>query len=65
MAKYLLKFEVVSDHPHEEGKVQDQFEHIVQVWPWTNLSEIIYDIKEAHAPVGYWSDVNLVDCIKL
>lgn len=65
MAKYKLKFEVVSDHPHTPGKVEDTFETIITVWPWENVDAKIQQKIETFGPVGYWSDINLVSKTKL
>lgn len=65
MAKYLLKFEVVSDHPHSRGEVEDTFESTISVLPWEDLEEKINEKIEYLHPVGYWSDINLVSVTKL
>lgn len=65
MAKYLLKFEVVSDHPHSQGLIEDTFESTITVWPWENLEKRINEKIEALHPVGYWSDLNLVSATKI
>lgn len=65
MAKYLLKFVVVSRHPHSDGHIEDEFETTINVWPWENIDrEIEKKIENLH-PVGYWSDLDLISCTKL
>lgn len=63
--KYLLKFEVISRHPHSEGHIEDTFEKTISIWPWQNLEEAIFQVEEELQPFGYWSDVNLISTTKI
>lgn len=65
MAKYLLKFEVVSQHPSSEGEIEGSFETTISVWPWQDLEDKIKEKIEMLPPVGIWSDLNLMSITKL